>query len=459
MKQMKFQLLTLFLCASMLLCAVACTPTAPTDPTPGKGNSSEGNQLGIVVDGEAKYRVVRGDMESVEVRNAMLALIDAIENATGVRLIPVNDYEPYDEKVVEIIVGKDNNRPAAQGVVDSLEYEGFRIVAVDGNIVIAGNTDEATYAAVACFIKTYIAQPGETLTVPEETDVTMSILQWQLETRFQTETLKSSYSDYISDYKEKDLVAFDESEDIAIVCFQCHPDVIGGKGISADWPGFVRRYTEEALHDVKCILVNGFQGDSNHINPLRDAEEDKKRTGYKHASYMGKTISDTAVSLWDKAAPVEVDRVWATVKMEYVPTNMRGIERAEECRKIRAEIAAGTREPFKDHTANIECARIADLQRELIFQNIPVCALCVGKVAFIGLGGEPFTQYAANAREVGKDLYVITACLTGGGQGYLPTGLAYEQGGFEAQTSRFDACVEEQLKNAMKSLFDEYKSN
>ena len=250
----------------------------------------------------------------------------------------------------------------------------------------------------------------------------------------------------------------EEGEDIAIVSFSCHPDVIGGKGISADWPGFVRRYTEKALPGTKCILVNGFQGDSNHINPLRDAEEDKKRVGYKHANYMGKTISDVAVSLWDKTERVAVDRVWAKMKMEYVPTNMRGIERAEECRKIRAEIAAGVREPSKDHTTNIECARIADLQRELIFQYIPVCALCVGKVAFVGLGGEPFTQYAANAREVGKDLYVITACLTGGGQGYLPTKQAYEEGGFEAQTSRFDSCVEEMLKKGMESLLNEYKS-
>ena len=250
----------------------------------------------------------------------------------------------------------------------------------------------------------------------------------------------------------------EEGEDIAVVCFQCHPDVIGGKGISADWPGFVRRYTENALPNARCILINGFQGDSNHINPLRDAEEDKKRTGYKHASYMGKTVSDAAVSLWEKAEPVEAGKVWGNVKTAYIPTNMRGIERAEECRRIRAEVAAGIREPFKDHTANVECARIADLQKELIYQNIPVCILGLGKIVFLGLGGEPFTKYAENARQVGKDLYVITACLTGGGQGYLPTKEAYDEGGFEAQTSRFDACVEQKLKDSMEELVNEYKN-
>lgn len=106
----------------------------------------------------------------------------------------------------------------------------------------------------------------------------------------------------------------------------------------------------------------------------------------------------------------------------------------------------------------MECARIADLQKELIYQNIPVCILGLGKIVFLGLGGEPFTKYAENARQVGKDLYVITACLTGGGQGYLPTKEAYDEGGFEAQTSRFDACVEQKLKDSMEELVNEYKN-
>ena len=87
-----------------------------------------------------------------------------------------------------------------------------------------------------------------------------------------------------------------------------------------------------------------------------------------------------------------------------------------------------------------------------------VCILALGKVVFVGYGGEPFTKYAANARRVGTDLYVITACLTGGGQGYLPTKEAYDQGGFEAQTSRFDSCIEEMLEQSTKKLLDEYKN-
>lgn len=55
------------------------------------------------------------------------------------------------------------------------------------------------------------------------------------------------------------LVKFERkaADDIVLVNFQTHPDVIGGNKFSADWPGFARRLTEKSIPGVKCILVNG----------------------------------------------------------------------------------------------------------------------------------------------------------------------------------------------------------
>jgi len=248
------------------------------------------------------------------------------------------------------------------------------------------------------------------------------------------------------------------ADDIALVNFSCHPDVIGGTGFSADWPGFVRRYTEKALEGVKCILVNGAQGDSNHFNVFLPREEGLKRRGYSHADFMGKMISDTAVSLWDKAQPMETGRVWGKVEMIYNETNTSGIERMEECQRIRDEIARGERPQFKTATEIGENSRIAEIQKETLFQKVPVSVLCIGGAGFVGFGGEPFTRYATNAREVGAPLYIVTACLTNGGQGYLPTKEAFEEGGYEAGSSRFTPSLEQEAKDAAKKLLDEYKS-
>lgn len=242
--------------------------------------------------------------------------------------------------------------------------------------------------------------------------------------------------------------------DIAIVNFSTHPDVIGGTGISADWPGFVRRYTEQALPGVKCILVNGAQGDSNHIDL---ADVDKKKAGYKHSRHMGKVISDTAVSIWDKTQPRKTGRVWGQVEMKMVPTNTRGMDRVDEFLAMQRKVQAGEMEAPKEMAKRGEFMRICNLPKETLFQKVPVSVLCLGEAAFVGFGGEPFTQYAAAAREAGKEIYVITACLTNGGQGYLPTVKAYDEGGYETASSAFSESVAPTLQGAAAQMLDTYR--
>lgn len=242
--------------------------------------------------------------------------------------------------------------------------------------------------------------------------------------------------------------------DIALVNFSTHPDVVGGTKISADWPGFVRRYTESTIPNTKCILVNGAQGDSNHLNP--DVPE--REGGIAHAAKMGRIITDTVEKLWNSARPMETGKIWGKVEMKYVPTNTSGIEHLDEYIAWQKGINDGTRERPRDFAFACDIWRVSQLPRETLFQKVPVAILGIGKVAFIGFGGEPFTEYAAKARKAGDGLYVITACLTDGGQGYLPTKEAFDEGGYEASNSRFDSSVSEILQTCAAELLAEYKA-
>ena len=251
------------------------------------------------------------------------------------------------------------------------------------------------------------------------------------------------------------------ADDIALINFACHPDVIGyidPTGFSADWPGYTRIHTEKALSGVKAILVNGFQGDSNHINPFRAKEEEQKRRGVPHSSFMGKTISDVVVSLWDKTQPLKTGKIWGTIELLYVPTNMAGYERIEECKNRLKEIALGIQEPFKNSTESSETKRIAGFPEELLFQRIPVSVLCIGGAGFVGFGGEPFTKYIQMVREKGGDMLMFTACQCNGGQGYLPTAEAFDQGGYEARSSRFDPILEKKLTDCTEKHLNYYKT-
>ena len=253
----------------------------------------------------------------------------------------------------------------------------------------------------------------------------------------------------------------ENADDIALINFACHPDVIGyidPTGFSADWPGYTRIHTEKALEGVKAVLVNGFQGDSNHINPFRPKEEEQKRRGVPHSSFMGKTIADVVVSLWNRTKPLKTGRVWGNFELLYIPTNMAGYERIEECQKTLEEIRLGLREPLKTSTLISETNRIASFPEELLFQRVPVSVLCIGGAGFVGFGGEPFTKYIQMVREKGGDMLMFTACQCNGGQGYLPTAEAFEQGGYEARSSRFDPVLEKQLTDCTEKNLNHYKS-
>ena len=53
-------------------------------------------------------------------------------------------------------------------------------------------------------------------------------------------------------------------DDIFLVNFGTHPDVVGGELICADWPGFLRSTIEKTFDNVKCMVLLGVQGDVNH---------------------------------------------------------------------------------------------------------------------------------------------------------------------------------------------------
>ena len=242
-------------------------------------------------------------------------------------------------------------------------------------------------------------------------------------------------------------------KNIAIVNFQTHPDVVGGTKISADWPGFVRRLTEDALEDVHCVLINGCQGDVNHINvftekPLRKADSESR---YNHARYMGELISDVAVSLWDKTTPIEANDVCCQIKYSYIKSNTCGTEDIGEMTKLFNDYCEGRIRHVSMADAG-KWRRIASLTRTMVAQTIPVTVVSFGKVVILGYAGEPFTEYATTPRKEFPELIVLSACLANGSQGYFPSASAYEEGGYEASSSEFDKSIAPTLQGVAKEL-------
>ncbi|MBQ2819828.1 MAG: hypothetical protein IJF14_05575 [Clostridia bacterium] len=243
-----------------------------------------------------------------------------------------------------------------------------------------------------------------------------------------------------------------DNKDIAFVNFADHPDVIGGTKISADWPGFVRKYTEQDIPNARCIILNGAQGDINHVN-TGIAEE---QMGHDWCNHMGRVIADTVVKLWDKTEKHEDTELYSEIKMVYIPTNTLGMDNREELLEYQRKYDAGELGDDVDIAKLAAAGRMADLPMMTICQKVPVTVMGIGDIALVGFGGEPFTEYAEFSRAAAPELMVITCGLANGQQGYLPSVQAFAEGGYEASNSRFSSEGPTMLQSAAKELLDKH---
>ena len=236
--------------------------------------------------------------------------------------------------------------------------------------------------------------------------------------------------------------------DIAFVNFCTHPDTMGGEMLSADWPGFVRRYVEKDLGGVSCLLLNGVQGDSNHIDYIGG-----RRHGYEHTARMGRIIADVVVKLWDKTE-AKTDVAVNCAKCDLVlPTRTDEAEKYAESREL-LDATNEKRIPRPTGAQLGNASRIVRLRNAPVFQQLPVTAVRIGDICIVGFGGEPFTQYARSIEEAHPELTVLSSCCCNGYEGYLPTKEIFLEGGYEASSSMFHDTLEEECFGAAMGLID-----
>ena len=102
--------------------------------------------------------------------------------------------------------------------------------------------------------------------------------------------------------------------------------------------------------------------------------------------------------------------------------------------------------------------RMAEVCRMVRLENGPdnteleLSGLSFGKIAFIGIPGEPFTAIGRALKDTeGWDL-IIPTCTTNGSSGYFPMQDSYLEGGYEAKSSSFKVGTAELLIEEGKKL-------
>ena len=208
---------------------------------------------------------------------------------------------------------------------------------------------------------------------------------------------------------------------------------------------------------MHCILFNGPQGDTNHLDfsiPKSVWHDDR----YGFSARMGRTITDTVLKIWDKTEARQGGLIWGEVQTVTVPTNTSGIEEMEKWKQRKADYDSGKNRNLSQNDLGA-MGRISSLDNEMLFQKVPVSVLGVGDLAFVGFGGEAFTQYGWDAIQAAPGLTVIPMTLVNGGQGYLPSAQAFGEGGYEALSSRFTPVLQEKINAAVKDMLDAYQTS
>ncbi|MBE7022735.1 MAG: hypothetical protein E7414_05935 [Ruminococcaceae bacterium] len=269
------------------------------------------------------------------------------------------------------------------------------------------------------------------------------------------------------------LVKFErnEADDIYIVNFGTHPDTVGGEYISADWPGFVRSTLEKALDGVKCMCLTGVQGDVNHINP-NPTEGQKKGTfidfdsvprGYEHAKYMGRAIAGAVLQICDKTEPMEGHKISYGSSVVTLASNQENdrLEEAERIVKLHAE-GKDAELPYTEMeltTVVAEATRIVLLKNGPLSYDFELSAVAIGDVAFSGFPGEPFVEIGRRVEAASPFAMTVTCCLVNGGDSYFPTSSAYDEGGYEARTSRLKKGADDVLVKGTTELLNQIKNS
>lgn len=263
------------------------------------------------------------------------------------------------------------------------------------------------------------------------------------------------------------VVRFDRegADSIVLVNFGNHPDTVGGCKISCDWPGFLRKTVEQAIDGTKCIFINGAQGDVNHVNVhptggyLNDTfnDFDDVSRGYGHARFMGRVVAGGVMQVYDKVKYVDVDSVQYMEKLIQIPSNMPAPEEMEEAYYIDKMHQEG-RDDELPYSGMLLTTKVAEAARKIRLEHGPeyfdmkLAGIAIGEVVLIGIPGEPFTGIGRGLKESEEFALVMPACCVNGAQGYFPMKEAYDEGGYEAGSSRFRAGVAEIIIHEGKQL-------
>ncbi|HID06985.1 MAG TPA: hypothetical protein EYP10_07525, partial [Armatimonadetes bacterium] len=218
-----------------------------------------------------------------------------------------------------------------------------------------------------------------------------------------------------------------------------HPVVLGASNvaISADYPGVTARALERAFGNG--VLAMFLQGCCGNINALRVGGT------FEECERLGRALAGVAMRAAALAEPVETMPI--RVHREVVQLPLLPPPSVEEAQKLVEAHRKALQEAERANNevkARIERGMVqwaegvyelARSGRTDLHQPFEICVIRIGDVAFVGLSGEVFIEYAQSIQAQSPIGKTMVLGYTNGCIGYVPTAIAYSEGGYEVETA------------------------
>lgn len=256
-------------------------------------------------------------------------------------------------------------------------------------------------------------------------------------------------------------VVREEGKEIIMVNYGTHADVITGTKYCADWPGFAADIIEGSFCCQKeAMILVGAQGDSNQVNVFIK-KGTGKNYGIQKSLFMAHSVAKEALRVYEQAKEIpsaKVDYFHTEVRVGKNPHTPEEEVIAQKVAQIYLE--KGTQAPeLADYPMDyVKALRITqNMRRNFDTFDLRLSGLQIGNVAFVGIPGEPFMQIGLDIKAENKlDMTVVTA-LTNGGEGYYPDAAAFEEEGYERNTTPFAPDCAEKLVEGAKTILAQMK--
>ena len=220
-----------------------------------------------------------------------------------------------------------------------------------------------------------------------------------------------------------------------------HCDTTGGDLVSADWPGHLERFIQEATgYQLPVLTLIGCAGNINHLD--RNRTPGDKVSGYEASRRIGAGYCAIVLELLQKLDPLPVRALRVhgkSVELRYRTISKKQLKWAKA---TVADAGAGRSNPMtSEHLATRNPEYLAFFAEQMIrfhearggaSEEFKIMTIKFGDVlSIVALPGEPFTEIGLRIKEQSPFKTTFVASLSNGTCGYAPMRESFERGGYE----------------------------